>query len=232
MSERFARLFTAKNNLHVDGSPVIVEAGALLKDTVNKNIIAQLKFLNFGEKTISYLRVYISPLDSMNRRIGEAIAFEYLDISVPTNTEFGSKQPLLIPNASTRAFEICGCDVLFEDGSSWTCEKSQWKPLNSDSETLKYSKEIIKIYKEASDLCESEVKWDLIRAVKLFKKIKDCRSVEEEIKRCEEKIKILEKREQEDIQKHVKLRSMLAWVCLGSIALFCILLPLLALILN
>ena len=194
MSERFIKLFTAESNLYFDGSPVIIEAGALLKDTATEKIIAQLKILNLSEKTISYLSVYISPLDSMNRRIGEAIAFEYLDICVPTHTEFGSKQPLFMPNASTRAFEICGCDVRFEDGSSWTCEESTWNPIDKDTKALLDS---VKYYKQALELSESDCIEDLDKAIELFEKIKDRQSVEEEIKRCEEKIKDIQSVEEE-----------------------------------
>lgn len=286
MSERFIRLFTAESNLHVDGSPVIVEAGALLKDTVNNNIIAQLKFLNFSEKTISYLRVYIYPLDSMNQRIGEAIAFEYLDISIPTDAEFGSKQPLFMPNASTRAFEIYGYDVRFEDGTSWSCKNSKWNSLKSDAEEFKYSKEeieiyqeasalcksndktalikaielfnkikdhrpveeeikyceeririlkekeIVEIYKEASALCKSDNKYALIRAIKLFDELKDHRSVEEEIKRCKERIKILNEQKQEDIKKYEKKRRILAFVFVAFIIITIILLLLLLFLIN
>ena len=188
MSERFVRLFTAESNLHVDGSPVIIKAGALLKDTVTAKIIAQLKFLNLSGKTISYLRVYICPLDAMNHRMCEAIPYEYLDISIPPCKEFGSKQPLFMPNASTRAFEIFGCDVRFKDGTSWSCKNSSW---NSDADEVKYSKEVIEIYKKASVLCNSNDKSDLIRAIRLFNKIKDHQPVEDEIRRCQERLRNL-----------------------------------------
>ena len=217
MSERFIRLFTAESNLHVDGSPVIVEAGALLKDTVNNNIIAQLKFLNFSEKTISYLRVYIYPLDSMNQRIGEAIAFEYLDISIPTDAEFGSKQPLFMPNASTRAFEICGCEVRFEDGTSWSCEKSMWKSIDKDTKALLDS---VKFYKQALELSESDCIEDLEEAIEIFEKTKDSQSVEEEIQRCEEKILALE--EEKQAKKIRKISQMLGLIFLAPVIILLI----------
>ena len=44
MAERFEKLFELPNNLYSSGSPVIVVAGALLKDTETGRIIVQLKY--------------------------------------------------------------------------------------------------------------------------------------------------------------------------------------------
>ena len=42
MSERYTRLFALEENLYSDGSPVVISAGALLKDNQTGAVLAQL----------------------------------------------------------------------------------------------------------------------------------------------------------------------------------------------
>ena len=44
MSERFEKLYALQNDLYSDGAPIIVSAGALLKDTETGRIIVQMKY--------------------------------------------------------------------------------------------------------------------------------------------------------------------------------------------
>mgnify|MGYP004418353471 FL=1 len=52
MSERYIRVFSLKSEIYAASSPIVISAGALLKDSQTGNIIAQLKFTNISEKTI------------------------------------------------------------------------------------------------------------------------------------------------------------------------------------
>ena len=63
MSERYSRLFSLPNNLYVENAPVVISAGALLKDTQSNKIIAQLKFKNINRKNISAITVSVQPFD-------------------------------------------------------------------------------------------------------------------------------------------------------------------------
>ena len=44
MAERFERLYKLSENLYIDGAPIIISAGALLKDTATGSVVAQIKF--------------------------------------------------------------------------------------------------------------------------------------------------------------------------------------------
>ena len=46
MSERYTKLFTLPARLYAEGSPVIIEAGALSKDNDTGRVFAQLRFRN------------------------------------------------------------------------------------------------------------------------------------------------------------------------------------------
>ena len=50
MSERFTRFFALPEALYAEGSPLLIEAGALLRDSQNGRLIAQLKLKNLQSK--------------------------------------------------------------------------------------------------------------------------------------------------------------------------------------
>ena len=55
MSERYIKVFAGKENLYLEGAPVIILASALLKDTQTGKMLAQLKLQNISEKSISMI---------------------------------------------------------------------------------------------------------------------------------------------------------------------------------
>ena len=135
MSERYIRVFSLPNNLYVQGAPVLIAAGALLKDTQTGNIIAQLKLRNIGIKHIVYVKVSVVTLDSVKRPLGDRVDFDYLDIHVSRGQEFGQKTPIYLPNPVTRAYTVRVTEVAFEDGTVWSDTESSWEHL-PDQELL------------------------------------------------------------------------------------------------
>jgi hypothetical protein len=119
MAERYTRVFTATNNLYALGSPVILSAGALLKDNQTGKILAQLKIRSIADKTIKALTLNISSFDTSGAALGEDVSFEYLDLSAARDEEFGQKTLIPLPNASTRAFDVTVTKVIFEDNDIW-----------------------------------------------------------------------------------------------------------------
>lgn len=59
MSERYTRLFALPENLYAEGSPVLLSAGALLKDNETGKVLVQLKIKNIGSKTIKAAKVRV-----------------------------------------------------------------------------------------------------------------------------------------------------------------------------
>ena len=73
MSERYSRLFSLPENLYAEGAPVVIAAGALLKDNQADKIVAQLKMRNISQKSIKAVTVCIHPLDTVGNSLGEEI---------------------------------------------------------------------------------------------------------------------------------------------------------------
>lgn len=129
MSERFERIFTLPENLHTAGAPVVIAAGALLKDTETGNILAQLKFKNIGPNPIKAVKVRLIPLDTVGKPLGEDVSYEYLDLNAERDMEFGQKKAIPIPNPSSRSFAAEVTEVAFADNSVWSATGNAWTPL-------------------------------------------------------------------------------------------------------
>lgn len=129
MSERYTKLFTLSGNLYSDNAPVIIAAGALLKDNQTGKVLAQLKLKNITPKTIRALKVVIKCFDVSGAEI-EGAEYQYLDLSAARNTEFGQQVAVPLPDRVTRSFSVVCTSVIFSDNSVWEAEESAvWESL-------------------------------------------------------------------------------------------------------
>ena len=75
MSERYSRLFSLQENLYAAGAPLLIAAGALLKDNENGRVLAQLKLRNLDAGTVRAAKVSVCPLDAAGNPLGAAVSF-------------------------------------------------------------------------------------------------------------------------------------------------------------
>ena len=116
MPERFVRLNTLPC-LYAEESPVLIEAGALLKDNSSGRVLVQLKFKNLSDKIINCLTVKINTYDSADRLLETNIIYQYLDIRAAKYCEFGPNVPIYLKDSSVRSFKISIKEVIFDDKS-------------------------------------------------------------------------------------------------------------------
>ena len=129
MSERYARLFALPENLYASGAPVVIAAGALLKDNETGRVLAQLKLRSISSRQIKGGAVTVAPLDTVGKPLGEAVEHQYLDLRAARNTEFGQKVPVPLPDPATRGFSAAVSEVYFADNTTWTAGDAPWEPL-------------------------------------------------------------------------------------------------------
>ncbi len=129
MSERYSRLFSLTENLYAEGSPVIVAAGALLKDNQTGKVLAQLKFTSIQEKQIKALKVKIYPKDTVGNALGEPMEYQYLDLTAKRDNDFASNVPIILSDAATRSYDVEVTEVIFTDNSIWQTENKPWEKL-------------------------------------------------------------------------------------------------------
>ena len=131
MGERYSRLFALPNNIYSVGAPVIIAAGALLKDNITGKVLAQLKLQSISNKLIKAATVRIFPRDTAGDALGESVSYQYLDINIKRNGYFGQTAPIPLPNPSTRSFSAAVSDVIFADNTKWCSSAAAWEPLPS-----------------------------------------------------------------------------------------------------
>lgn len=119
MSEKYTRLFALEENLYSEGSPVVISAGALLKDNRTGSVLAQLKIKNISRKTIRAAVVRLTTFDSFGKTLDDTVEKEYLDLAVERDGEFGQKVLIPLPNAAARAFTAVVTCVGFADNTVW-----------------------------------------------------------------------------------------------------------------
>lgn len=129
MSERYTKLFSLGKNLYTYGSPVIVSAGALLKDNKTQEIIAQLKLHSVSKQQIKAIKVKLILFDTAGNVLEEPVLFDYLDLCAGCNSEFGQQTPIPVPQSTARSYKISVEKVVFSDQSVWAPEDTLWEPL-------------------------------------------------------------------------------------------------------
>lgn len=129
MSDRYIRLFSLEENLYTPESPVLISAGALLKDTHSGRILGQLKLQSISEQRIKATTVELFPLDTIGNQLGEPISYQYLDLNVSRENCWGSKDAIFFPDSATRAYTVRVKEVVFSDNTIWSSQNVDWKAL-------------------------------------------------------------------------------------------------------
>lgn len=117
MSERFNYLFQLPPNLYAPTLPIVISAGALLKDNLTGTILAQLKFQNLSNQHISALKISILPYTIEKEPLSPANNYQYRNLDVAPENFCGSDKAIVMP-APTRYFSISDIEILFNDHST------------------------------------------------------------------------------------------------------------------
>ena len=131
MGERYTKLFTLKDNLYAEGSPVLISAGALTKDNQTGKVFAQLRLQNTdaGFRNLTALKVSFTCFDPAGNILGDAKEYQYLDLNIPRGSEFGGNKAVALDNPTTRSFEVTVLEAVFSEGAAWTGKKQEWISL-------------------------------------------------------------------------------------------------------
>lgn len=129
MANRFQRLFSLTPNIFTKGCPIIIEAGALQKDTESGATIAQIKMRNIGEKAIASCKLSVKAFENNGDEVEGVSDFSYLDLNAARGAEFGTKVPIILPDRTTRRFEVDINEIVFMDGSVQKMNNNQWEPI-------------------------------------------------------------------------------------------------------
>lgn len=148
MAERFEKLYTLPKNLYSEGAPVIVTAGALLRDTETGSVIVQLKYHSVSTMQIKALKVAISAYDVTGEEVKGVKDYQYLDLNIRNGEEFGANKAIILPDTVTRSFALSKVTVVFADGASVDVfTPMEPLPESKHLQTALNSEELIKQYR-------------------------------------------------------------------------------------
>lgn len=128
MAERYEKVFSQVDNLYCTGAPLVLKKGALLKDGLTQNIVAQLRFKNIQDKVIKAVTVKILSYDTLGKPLKEETQYQYLDLFVKRDESFGEQVPIIVVNSQTRSYQIIVSQVIFVNNTIWT-DNEVWTPL-------------------------------------------------------------------------------------------------------
>lgn len=152
MADRFQKLFSLENNLYIENAPIIISAAALLNDTESGNIIVQIKLKSVSKKNIKGVKISLHAYDVSGKEITGVEEYQYLDLNISNGQSFGSNKAIVMPETTTRSFNIKSITVIFADSSIWENASPDFvvipkaKTLNCELE----NEELIKQYQIAT----------------------------------------------------------------------------------
>mgnify|MGYP004485684171 CR=1 FL=1 len=129
MNNRFTIVYRTPKNLYTKRSPVLIKAGAILRDNTTGSAIAQIKICNLSSRTISACKVSINMFDVTGKKIKTTKEFTYLDLNVMCGMDFGTKVPILLQDSTIRKIDVSVKNVVFSNGDVWRCEQGNWKAI-------------------------------------------------------------------------------------------------------
>lgn len=153
--ERYTSLYRLPKNQYTAGSPVLLAAGTLLKDTQTAAVLVQLKMQSLSTEPIRAVMVAVDAADISGAPLEGVSEYQYLDLSVRRDDTFGQHQALVLPDANTRCIAVRCTRVVFVDGTSWeAAPAAMWSPL-PEPETLEkaLSMELVRQYCRDTAAC-------------------------------------------------------------------------------
>ena len=129
MAERFTKLYELPGGLYAPGAPVLIRAGALLRDNLAKNTVVQMKLYNLDPRTIRSVKLAICMWDDGGQSLGDEILRSYTNLKAARDEEFGQRTALVLPYREVASFSAWVSEVVFADGSRWDDGGEIWEPV-------------------------------------------------------------------------------------------------------
>jgi len=135
MAERYTRLFRMEPALYTPGSPLVITAGALLKDGQTGQVLVQLKLQSLSDLAIRGVQVQVVGFDISKAEVCRE-EHQYLDLNVRRDDFFGFKEAILLPVRSVRSFSVRVAAVFFADGSRYDGPELVWHSIPAQQELI------------------------------------------------------------------------------------------------
>ena len=150
--EYFKKIQCYKPGMGTIDAPINIEEVALLQDSVDKNMLGRIKFVNYSKQSIIAIFVRLRAANIAGESISlDKERFIYQDMKMSSGELYGNRIPISLP-ADARYFSVQLEKVVFDDGEIWdatngvTCKISQ-KQIQVPEEVVgKVKKELEKYF--------------------------------------------------------------------------------------
>lgn len=116
--ERYTELFRFSYSYFYNNGPLIIENAVIQKDSVDNQILAQIKLKNISNSTVVGCKVLIFAYEINGNSLIKIISHTYLDYYIKCGEVFGDRVPIFLPsNARRIGVEIE--EVYFLDNTIW-----------------------------------------------------------------------------------------------------------------
>lgn len=149
MAERYKRIYYSDEEMYYPNAPVLIEARAILKDNKFNKILAQIKIKNISENTIIAAIIKIRTFDSISE-IAEEFSYEYLDLDVSRDSEFGQQTPIYLEVDRARSFTVDVVKIVYDRKNIWEKEPAFNFNIIDKKDELKskYNNALVEIYQK------------------------------------------------------------------------------------
>ena len=118
MAERYIQRFRLTPRQYTAAAPVVLAAGALLKDTQNPRLVAQLKFKSISPELLTALRVQVACLDETGA-VQNTVEFCYAGLQVQRGNTFGTYTAIPLPLSGSTRCTVSLLSAAFSGGRTW-----------------------------------------------------------------------------------------------------------------
>lgn len=154
MESRYTKLYSLPENLYRIGAPVLISAGALLKDNQTGNVIAQIRLKNIGNDVIKAIKIHLALYDTAGRELEVGKEYQYLDLHLERDQMYGEQVPIVLDDSSTRSYKVTVKEIIFLNNAIWHGTSEVWedKLIFTPIVNKLKSKELVKQYAIEIDL--------------------------------------------------------------------------------
>lgn len=136
MVSRYTRLTSLPENLYSDGAPILIVAGALLRDNKDGRVLAQLKLKNLNSSPLVACKVTLRAFDPSGTELPGIDNHAYLDLTASCGEDFGSQEAIYLPDTTTRNISVSVVEAVFENREIWRHSATEWKNLPENRQPL------------------------------------------------------------------------------------------------
>lgn len=124
-NNRFKTLTRLNIDYYEENTPVEIDKGAILLDTVSNQVLLQLKFRNISQYNVNFVEIEVECFDSTGDKVSEnnVVTYAYQDFVANSQGLFGDRQAIKLPSLNTRKVNINLKRVMFENGEVITFDE-------------------------------------------------------------------------------------------------------------